>query len=40
MKSILSNLQEDEAFLSVDEYGSFSVRLVRGRKLVLLRHPF
>ena len=34
MKSILSNLREDEAFLSVDEYGPFSVRLVRGRQLV------
>jgi len=34
IKSILSNLREDEAFLSVDEYGPFSVRLVRGRQLV------
>jgi hypothetical protein len=28
IKSILSNLREDESFLSVDEYGPFSVRLV------------
>jgi hypothetical protein len=34
IKSILSNLREDEAFLSVDEYGPFSIRLVRGRQLV------
>ena len=34
IKSILSNLREDEAFLSVDEYGPFSIRLVSGRQLV------
>ena len=34
IKEILANLQEDESFLSVDEYGPFSIRLVGGRKLV------
>jgi transposase len=34
IKSILSILSYDEAFLSVDEYGPFSIRLVKGRKMV------
>jgi hypothetical protein len=34
LKSILSTLSDDEAFFSVDEYGPFSIRLVKGRKLV------
>jgi hypothetical protein len=34
LKSILSTLSDDEGFFSVDEYGPFSIRLVKGRKLV------
>jgi hypothetical protein len=32
--SILSNLQADEAFFSIDEYGPFAVKTYGGRKLV------
>jgi transposase len=34
IKSILSKLQSDEAFFSVDEFGPFTIRLVSGRQLV------
>jgi transposase len=34
IQSILSILSDDEAFLSVDEYGPFSIRLVKGRKMM------
>jgi transposase len=34
IKSILANLQENESFFSVDEYGPFSIRLISGRQLV------
>jgi hypothetical protein len=31
--SILANLQTDEAFFSIDEYGPFSIKMYGGRKL-------
>jgi hypothetical protein len=34
VRSILSNLQSDEAFFSIDEYGPFAVRMRGGLKLV------
>lgn len=34
IKSILANLQPDEAFFSIDEYGPFSVKTHGGRKLI------
>lgn len=34
IKQILSNLQDDEAFFSIDEFGPFAVRHRGGRKLV------
>jgi DDE superfamily endonuclease len=33
IKDILGNLTDDECFFSIDEYGPFSVRSVRGKKL-------
>ncbi len=32
--NILSNLQKDEKFFSVDEYGSFSIKMQGGRSIV------
>lgn len=34
IKQILSNLQEDEAFFSIDEFGPFAIKHRQGRKLV------
>ena len=34
IRSILSNLQEDEAFFSIDEYGPFAIKTKPGRTLV------
>jgi transposase len=34
IRSILSNLQPDEAFFSIDEYGPFAIKAKAGRKLV------
>jgi transposase len=34
--SILADLQSDEAFFSIDEYGPFAVKMCGGRKLVAL----
>jgi hypothetical protein len=33
IKDILSGLQEDECFFSIDEYGPFNIRLMTGKKL-------
>jgi hypothetical protein len=34
IQSILAELQENEAFFSIDEYGPFSIRAQGGRALV------
>ena len=34
IKQILSNLQDDEAFFSIDEFGPFAIKHRQGRKLV------
>ena len=34
IKKILGNLQEREGFFSIDEYGPFSVKKRRGKKLI------
>jgi transposase len=34
IRSILSNLQPDEAFFSIDEYGPFAIKMKPGRRLV------
>jgi hypothetical protein len=33
IKRVLARLTEEQCFFSIDEYGPFSIRLVRGRKL-------
>lgn len=34
VKKILSELKEDEAFFSIDEYGPFAIKIKGGRKRV------